>query len=349
MSFSKWLVFALFIVCSASAQSLTSCADTTATLQFAVDRFQITSNLYLPATPQPCAAAVWVHGSGPDTRTNGFPGIAFFKKFLDNGIAVLRYDKPGCGDSKGTLSDSLFFQERAAIVSAAIDRLKQHPRIDANRVGMISNSQAGYVMPLVLSQRADVAFMVGLSLPAQTGHEQWAYLLKMQLIHAGYDNARAEEFAAMHLKLVHASSREEFDRAVQYFRDHPVNIPGMNGYDETFAESMQSWWPLDWTTTQSFDPMPLLQNIQIAMLIIYGEKDTQVDPRQGARAYRKALTSADNPCFEVVMLPATDHNMAIAETGSLYEQQHREKSKMSPCLVSVVQTWLARCHQFSNP
>jgi pimeloyl-ACP methyl ester carboxylesterase len=220
-------------------------------IQFATEPFEIVGNLYLASDSAAQGVVIWVHGSGPDQRTNTFPGVAFFNAFLDHGFAFFRYDKPGNGDSKGAFTDSLLFKQRAAIVNHAIDVLKTHPLIDSSRIGLAGSSQAGYVLPLVLSERQDVAFMVGISLPAQNGHEQWAYLLKMQLIHEGYPEEEAAAFSRMHLKMINASSKDEFMQCVDWFKTHPVNIPAMKGYNGQFADRLVNWWPLELDTADS--------------------------------------------------------------------------------------------------
>jgi hypothetical protein len=308
-------------------------------IRFASGTFNIAGNLYLPSdTANKSGLIIWIHGSGPDLRTGRFPGAEFFNCFLDNGFAFFRHDRPGDGDSKGEFTDSLLFRQRAGIVCDAIDALKKHPQIDFGKIGLVGSSQAGYVIPFVLAGRSDVAFLVGLSLPAQNGHEQWAYLLKMQLQNEGYRNA--EEWSRMHLKLIRSPNYPEFLRNVDYFKRHPIHIPSLKGYDSTFAESLHEWWPLDWAKPQSFDPMTLMTDVKIPALILYGDKDTQVDPVQGADAYRKALRTADNPFYLVKTIPNADHNLAFAVTGSLKEQQSRKQYKLAPGVVDIVAEWV---------
>ena len=311
-------------------------------IEFSCKQFSLTGNLYLPETGGKSALAIWVHGDGPDLRTGRFPGTAFFNTFLDHGYAYFRYDKPGSGDSRGSFTDSLLFYERAGIVNSAFDKLKNHPRIDSSRIGLVGSSQAGYVIPIVLTMRTDVAFVTGLSLPAMDGNEQWAYLLKMQMICEGYSKEQAEEFSSMHLKLIRSASYEEFLETVRYFEINPVRLTSIKGYDENFADRIRNWWPLDWVKTQSFNPMTIIAHTRIPFLSIYGEYDTQVDPRQGAQAYQAALEKAENPFYEVRILERTDHNMAQSKTGCLIEQQERGKLKIADGLSDLLATWLTK-------
>ena len=314
-------------------------------IRFSFEQFSVVGNLYLPQSEGKHPVAVWVHGDGPDRRTNRFPGTAFFNTLLDHGFAFFRYDKPGSGDSQGSFTDSLLFQERAGIVNAAVGVLKNRTEIDPARIGMAGSSQAGYVMPLVLTMRSDLAFMIGLSLPAMDGNEQWVYLLKKQLICEGYSKEKAEEFSRMHLKMIRSGSYEEFMQAIHYFEYNPVQLSSIKGYDEHFAERIRNWWPLNWTKVQSFNPMGIIARMTIPVLAVYGENDTQVDPRQGAEAYRRSLEAAGNLLYEVVLLPDANHNMAYSKTGCLIEQQEQKRSHMVDGLTAILAAWLDRLNQ----
>ncbi len=310
------------------------------TISFSVEKFSITGNLYFP-NEKLRGIIIWIHGDGPNKRTSTFPGNKFFNSFLNNGYGYFRYDKPGNGDSKGVFTNNNLFQDRAKIVSSAIDALKKNYFHGNMQMGLVGSSQAGYVIPLVLNKRDDIDFMIGLSLPAMNSKEQWAYLLKMQMICEGYPEQRAEEFRVMHLAMMNSQNKQEFLEYAKYFQANTVNLSSINGYDENFGENVNNWWPLDWAAYQSFDPMEMLVDVNIPVLSIYGDKDTQVNPTQGAAAYRKCLASAPTELFEVVVLPETDHNMMLAETGCLSEQRAREKWVLNPELPKIIDKWLS--------
>lgn len=343
-----WVVLMVFISANPAFSQVQKHISEVEEIRFSFDRFDLVGNLYLPAGTDKNegddkhALMIWVHGDGPDFRTGRFPDTSFFNRFLEHGYAYFRYDKPGSGDSKGAFTDSLLFQERAGIVSAAVEKLKHHPRIDASNVGLAGSSQAGYVMPLVLTMRNDLSFMVGLSLPAMSGNEQWTYLLKKQLICEGYSLEFAEEFSSMHLKLIRSSSSDEFWEIAAYFEKNPVQIPSLNGYDEDFATRIRNWWPLDWVQHQEFDPMEIIAETKIPVLSLYGANDTQVNPFQGAEAYHQRLQEADNPFYEIKILPDADHNMRFSETGCLKEQSTRTSSHVVPELSGILDSWLGK-------
>ncbi|MCJ7537915.1 MAG: hypothetical protein MUO57_20500, partial [Anaerolineales bacterium] len=84
-------------------------------------------------------------------------------------------------------------EQRAQIVLDAIEVLKVRSDIDPENIGLWGISQAGYVMPRVLLQSEDVAFMIAVSCPGMAGVDQGAYLVSAQSICAGIPEKQAEQ------------------------------------------------------------------------------------------------------------------------------------------------------------
>ena len=92
-----------------------------------------------------------------------------------------------------------------------------------------------------------------------------------------------------------------------------------------------------------WNPMEVIEQTTIPVLAFFGEKDTQIDPVQGAEAYRAALGRAGNPSFRVELVPDTDHNIILSETGCLDERERRSRhgwTNYAPEYLDVVEEWL---------
>ena len=92
-----------------------------------------------------------------------------------------------------------------------------------------------------------------------------------------------------------------------------------------------------------WNPMEVIEQTTIPVLAFFGEKDTQIDPVQGAEAYRAALERAGNPNFRVELVPDTDHNIILSETGCLDERERRSRrgwTNYAPEYLDVVEEWL---------
>jgi dienelactone hydrolase len=95
----------------------------------------LAGTLHQPAGARPHPAMVMLQGSGVADRESGgfFPPIR--AAFLDAGVGVLSWDKPGVGESSGDWRERTLF-DRADEALAAIAWLREHPAVDAGRVGI---------------------------------------------------------------------------------------------------------------------------------------------------------------------------------------------------------------------
>jgi len=110
----------------------------------------------------PFPAVVRVHGSGRVTRTSAEARTETLNAL---GIAVLRYDKRGVGDSEGIYSTVgptnqgiVVLNQLAGDALAAVEYLRTLPNIKSDQIGLWGGSQAGWIIPLAASQSDHVAF-----------------------------------------------------------------------------------------------------------------------------------------------------------------------------------------------
>ncbi len=123
---------------------------------------RLRGTLYKPQGEGPFPAAIIVHGSAPSSRSQ----LGFHVRLaIDSGLAVLAYDKRGCGESSGEFEpftvarSASIFSELADDATAAARWLRSRPEIDPKRVGLIGGSQAGWIMPLAGEREPWIAFI----------------------------------------------------------------------------------------------------------------------------------------------------------------------------------------------
>lgn len=124
-----------------------------------------------PEGAGPFPVVVLIHGSGRTTRDEM---LNIVPQFLQRGIAVLRYDKRGVGESGGQYSgvgpvnSITMIPQLARDAAAAMQVACAAERIDAHRCGFFGVSQAGWVIVEALSHSADADFAVlysGVTIP----------------------------------------------------------------------------------------------------------------------------------------------------------------------------------------
>jgi ligand-binding sensor domain-containing protein len=101
--------------------------------------------------------------------------LPIMERMLQAGYATFAWDKPGSGESTGRLEDGSVQAQRTQILLDAIQVIRARPDIDPRKIGLWGISQAGYVMPHVLAQSKDVAFMICVSCAGMSGYDQMAF------------------------------------------------------------------------------------------------------------------------------------------------------------------------------
>ncbi|MFA7419151.1 MAG: CocE/NonD family hydrolase [Melioribacteraceae bacterium] len=316
-------------------------------IKFKSSNFSITGSLYVPknVNDKKIPAVIWVSGSGPSYRTiKSTETKKVVNCFLNAGFAYFRIDKPGYGDSKGSVNEDSLFAQLSNVVVDAVKRLKEVSFIDSKRIGVFGSSQAGYIMPLAITKCKEIAFMIGSSCPAENSIEQWNYLLEKQMVCEGYSKERAAESIKMFSTLRQTEDKNKFDESLSYFITHPLIVKSVN-YDSSFTERAKKWWPreINLNDESHFNPADLLEKITIPVFMVYGEMDTQIDPLQAMDAYKKAMKKNGNPLFKIKMLAGVDHNMCTAKKGCLNEIAEMNKTnsyKVSPLYIETLNEWL---------
>ena len=298
--------------------------------------FKIVGDLHIPNPNNRQPAIIFVHGDGPARRSPSGRPNRIMRSFLDIGFACFYYDKPGYGESTGKFTGGKLFEERASILVDAVHVLKKHPAINPEQIGLWGISQAGYVMPKAITATKDIAFMIAISCPAMDSVDQSAYLVEKQILCEGYDEAEAKKARQYFRQRARAKTYREYLEAAEYLDKNPfIQSIGWGGIksEDRFSPPLPS-------NAGFFNPITLIEKITIPVLAIFGEKDTQIDPFQGAEAYEKALKKAGNRFYHVKLFPEADHSIIIAKTGCLKERRERVRSSYAPGYIELMQNWL---------
>jgi pimeloyl-ACP methyl ester carboxylesterase len=243
------------------------------------------------------------------------------------GYATFAWDKPGTGESTGEIDRSRLGVQRSQIVLDAVEVLKTRSDIDVDQIGLWGISQAGYVMPRVLSASQEIAFMIAVSCPGTAGVEQGAYLVSAQAVCGGVPEEAAEQMRRLLSELERVQTYEEYVQGKRLLDALPgVGYAAIFGY-KTGVAPEEEWHVPNPSGEYFWNPMQVIEQTTIPVLAFFGEKDTQVDPVQGVQAYREALQRAGNPNFRVELIPGTDHNIILSQTGCLDEREKRPRSE----------------------
>jgi uncharacterized protein len=129
----------------------------------------LAGTLTFPEGAGPFPAAALVHGSSAAGREE-FQAFAAYLESI--GVAALATDKRGVGQSGGTFpgdqATGPTISVLAADAQAQVRFLDRLPQVDANRTGLLGDSQAGWVMALAAAREPAVRWAVALAGPTTT-------------------------------------------------------------------------------------------------------------------------------------------------------------------------------------
>lgn len=123
----------------------------------------------LPTGTGPFPGVILVSGSGPQNRNGeifSHQPLWVLADFLTrNGIAVLRYDDRGVGESEGVFEQATT-RDLMMDAWAALRKLKTIPKVDTLRLGVIGHSEGGLIAWMMAAEQStDLSFIAALAPP----------------------------------------------------------------------------------------------------------------------------------------------------------------------------------------
>ena len=313
---------------------------------------KLAGTLTIPEGKGKHPVVILISGSGPQDRDESilkhkpFWVIADF--FTRNGIAVLRVDDRGVGESEGTPKDATS-ADFATDVSAGVTFLKSHANIDSKQIGLMGHSEGGLIAPMVASKDKSIAFIVLLAGPGVSG--------KDLLLQQNYDIMRLKNVEEKLLQIFWAINSILYDAVIKDKKgentvdDYMESIKEeyesvsdedrqMLGIDEASIRqalrALQSKWMQFFISSV---PSDYLTKVKCPVLALNGEKDLQVAGKMNLDAIDVALAKVKNKNYKCVLLPDLNHLFQTCETGSVDEYIKIEETFSTDVMQTILE-WI---------
>lgn len=317
---------------------------------------ELAGTLTLPRGPGSFPGVVLVTGSGPQDRDETVLGHKPFAVLADyltrRGIAVLRYDDRGVGESTGSHADA-DSPELAGDAAAVLRALAGHPSVDPARVGVIGHSEGGLIAPMVARDTGLPAFVVLLAGPGLPGDEIILAQSRLIATAQGVDSATVAMSLAVNRALFGVVSAES-DPETARRRMRSIlnaNLDGLtsaeraaagipDGAREAWVESQVRQLTDPWFRFfLAYDPAPALEALQVPILAVNGSLDLQVPAGENMAAIEAALARGGNDDVTTRVFPGLNHLFQTAETGTP-DEYARIPETMSPAVLESVGDWI---------
>ena len=315
----------------------------------------LSGTLTLPASKGPFPIVILIAGSGPNDRDETLLGHKPFLVLADyltrQGIAVLRFDKRGCGKSTGNY-DKATSQDFSDDVLASIAYIKSRKEVNSNQIGLIGHSEGGLIAPMVAAKSKDVAFIVLMAGTGVNGEEilyEQGVLVQRAMGETEDTINQCRKFQEQIFTIVKKESDPQIaaKQLQEIAKNYMATLPEtQEKVTLEILESQAARINTEWFRYfLTFDPSIALKQVQVPVLALNGELDLQVSSKQNLPVISKALEESENKDFTIIELPKLNHLFQTCETGSIAEYAKIEET-ISPSALNLIAQWvLARTTQ----
>jgi len=259
-------------------------------------------------------AVVTITGSSPHDRDNNTPyggPYRIFRQLADTlgrrGIAVLRMDDRGIGESTGDFASSTT-ADRAEDIRAGIAWLRGRREIDGGRVALVGLSEGGLIAPMIAARDTALEGIVLLAGPASTGRQVLEYQLRYAV----------EQSAEVRPERRDSVLRAQLAEAEALRREEP-------------------WLRFFW----DYDPLATARRVRgVPALVLQGSTDRQVPPGD-AEKLASAFRAAGNRDVTVRTLEGFNHVFVRDSDGNPRRYASLPSLAVPPEVLGTVAEWLA--------
>ncbi|MCC8070519.1 MAG: alpha/beta hydrolase [Bacteroidales bacterium] len=300
-----------FLVAEASAPQEREV--TVITMQPAVT---LAGTLTLPPEEEPSAVVVMLTGSGAQTRDEEVAGHKIFKvlaqRLAEGGVATLRCDDRGVGDSTGRLSTATLADLAGDVEAmiAAVDSL-----LLGVPVGVLGHSEGALVGIMVAaSLPAKCSFLVTLGGPAWSGDSIiMSQARAMAVAATGRWDGEAQQRSYMELLKGPMPDMGAFSAIYYDLANSLGEMAALPAVKEQLTAQVRAMCTPHYRSFLRYDPAQDIAAITIPWLALQGDKDVQVLPANLSTIQQL------NPRATTILLEGHNHLFQEGSMGSLQE------------------------------
>ncbi len=304
------------------------------------DGIELAGTLTMPEGDGPFPAVVLISGSGAQDRNeevaNHRPFLVLSDHLTRNGIAVLRFDDRGFGESEGDAA-SATSADLARDAWSAAHYLLGRERVDSRSVGMLGHSEGGVIAPIVATERKEIAFLVLLAAPGIPGDELLVAQTEAILRASGVSESQIGAISQMNRQIYEIIKNEDDVDALRKRLVETLRSFGMpeQQIDAQVAQLTSPWYRF----FLSYDPAQDLSEVSCPVLALAGSLDLQVPADENLSEIESALKRGGNDDVTTRKLEGLNHLFQHAETGLMNEYAQIEET-FAPEAMDIIAEWI---------
>lgn len=259
-------------------------------------------------------AVVTITGSGPEDRDEAIPPVKGYRPFREvadalgrQGIAVLRMDDRGFGESEGVFTTATS-EDFADDIRAGLAFLRARSDIDGSRLALLGHSEGGMIAPMVAANDPGLKGIVLMAGPGYTGRRILEYQNRFSIDQMTDQSPRARD-SLMTVARKALDSLSMTKGWLGFFLNH--------------------------------DPIATAAMVRTPVLILQGATDRQVTADQ-APVLEKAFRDGGNTDVTVHLYPETNHLFLPDPDGNPAGYSGLTVTSIRPEVLRDIVDWLTR-------
>lgn len=303
----------------------------------------------------PYPAVVFITGSGPQDRDETIfdhkPFAVLADALARAGVASVRYDDRGVGESGSTVTDPLGELSttddfaRDALAAAAL--LASHAEIDGKRVGILGHSEGALAAAMAAAEHPRaIAFVIMMAGQGANGETVLTQQMRAIALASGAPMSYVEQVSLLQAEMLRLAKAKDAEKVRPAIEKLALAQMGLTSLDQlrakqkeavvasldAQAEAMMAPWMQRWL---AIEPREYLAKLQGRVLVLQGGLDTQAVAAENVTAILSALATARKAEVTVRVFPNLNHFMQAAQTGSPEEYATIEQT-IDPAAVRTI-------------
>ncbi|MHC1480482.1 alpha/beta hydrolase family protein [Frateuria aurantia] len=282
----------------------------------------LTGVLTLPRGAGPFPAMLLVAGSGPQDHDESIgpnrPLRDLAQGLAAAGIASLRYDKRSFAHGPAMAGQAFSIDDEVtddAVTALAL--LRRVPEVDPHAIFVAGHSLGGMMAPRIAQRSPGVAGLVMLAAPARS-------LLEVSLQQTRV-LGRKLGLTPAQIAVTATAVVSEQQRLREAGAGQP--LPGR------FGGQPQSYW----LSQRDYDQLAVARELRLPVLVLQGDADFQVSPRDDYVRWRRALQGRPGSAFH--LYPGLNHLFTPAGTTGT-PADYAQPARLAPQVAVDIAAWV---------
>lgn len=321
------------------------------------DEVEIGGTLVYPEGVNNAPLVILISGSSAQNRDSNIFEFKIFAEIAEHlkaqGIASFRFDDRQVGESTGNFMNTTLDMLAGDVVSI-IDYLTAMEGKSFGEVILLGHSQGGVVAGKVASENKDVDQLI---LMASTGvplKEILRFQVKQGFGEGIHDEQDVDKEIALREEMMAAiRDGKELDSVKNEYVNHyksmlenlseqqKSRIPDINTFAQQQVQQLVAYYSTPQLQSLLFyDPAEDLSELEIPVLVLFGEKDTQVTEQMNRVPITNALDDAGVK-YKVSVLAGGNHLFQKANTGQVSEYPMLDK-RFTDSFLKTISSWITK-------